>query len=290
MATQNILFEHRIDGVLTDYDSLMFSSEDDPLTPGAYGLRQTDTQTVIISAGTNFNHDSLGEYSYLVTGLTLGAPYDFWVKRVYQGRTVKQQYNFVGSSAVPISPLFTWDQFVNKYGLRNIIMWSNKDSTQSNNNLVSVIPQGEPNWYAVQDAFNYATEEVYSWLRGGVLLIPLDFTPNAGVVPARVSRWAMTIARGELQEVRFTQDKLNDKAYKPLERQLEAVYWEMSAYRTGEPGHQMPEALQDPLFDSVPEAVSAFNGGTGQIGVVNGWRGTFGCVRYIDGAWSFLWN
>lgn len=181
-------------------------------------------------------------------------------------------------STTPVSPYFTWQTFVNRYGYDNIRKVSNKDATQSSGSGVQSTPATEPNWYAVQDAFNYATDEINAALRGGVLKVPLDFTPNANVVPSRVGRWAMVIAYCDLYDMRITQDQ-NKARHAPtkMEKMLSDVYAMLSGYRGGQPGFQMYEAVHaagaDPQTPTIWDVYA--------VGAA---------VRYVDGAWQFWWG
>jgi hypothetical protein len=184
-------------------------------------------------------------------------------------------------SDVPISTFFTWAQFSNRFGLANIIKVSNKDSTQNTGSNVQAIPSGQPNWYAIQDAFNYATDKIQSILQGGVLQIPLNFTPNGGVVPSRVGRWAMIIAFCDLLDMKqpdrppaVVRGALGKSYAGPsFASKLAEVLDEIAMYRDGI-WRQMPEATH--AHGSELKAVPWWT--IQQVGAA---------VRYLDGQFTF---
>jgi hypothetical protein len=183
-------------------------------------------------------------------------------------------------SGAPVSLYINWNDFVNAFGLQNIIKVSNKDTTMQSPTGAQPIPSGTPNWYAVQMAFNFATDKIHSVLYGGILKVPLDFTNNNNVVPDRVSRWAMTIAYCDLLGMR-TPDKVPPTRARgggtsPLAAyysQLDEVLTDIAMHKHGQ-FRQMPEAVH--VIDSSPVVVQRQD-------VVGG------AVRYIDGSWQFGW-
>src|ERR1019366_7590173 len=92
----------------------------------------------------------------------------------------------------PLNAYFIWQQFENRYGLSNIIRASNKDSTQNTGSTTTPVPSGTPNYYAIQDSFNVATDKFHRKLRGGVLFVPLVF--SGSTVPTDIGRIVMHLA------------------------------------------------------------------------------------------------
>jgi hypothetical protein len=175
---QNINFEHRINGALTDYDSLTLSSEDDPAAPGAYGLRRSDTLQVIVPAGTAFTHTGLGEYTYAVPGLSTGVTYDFWVRRVYQGRTVKQQYYFIA----PLAGYCSRNDIEQKFGVDNVATYADLNNNQNATEISE----------RIDTAIAISSRRIDFMLQGGPYNVPLSFAD--GNTDLIVVDWAATLA------------------------------------------------------------------------------------------------
>jgi hypothetical protein len=90
-----ISFPWLIDDVPTDADSVVFSD-----AGGDFGLRRTDTEEVLIPAGTALDHDGVGEYSYDLDDPEAGITYEYWIRVVYDGETYHVQ-NFIDASDGP---------------------------------------------------------------------------------------------------------------------------------------------------------------------------------------------
>lgn len=186
-------------------------------------------------------------------------------------------------SDVPVSPFFTWAQFSNRFGLKNIIQVSNKDTTMNTGTNNQPIPSGQPNWYAVQDALNYATDKIHNLLQGGILKIPLDFTPNGGVCPFRIGRAAMIIAYCDLLDMRTPDKVLTPAGWRgkssPLTAyasELDSALMDVAAHKDGQ-YRQMPEAVH--LSGANPGIVYAHEVST-----------MMGNVRYVGGCFTFVWG
>jgi hypothetical protein len=145
----------------------------------------------------------------------------------------------------PTSPFFTYDQFIRRWGQKNVTVASNKDSTSS-----------EPDLDSVQDAFDVSTSEIYQAFSGGIYAVPLDFTPNDGIVPAMLKHWAMVIAFAYLYDARGQDEK--DRAWNKISIQLKNVYMDMAQYRAGL--KQLPAELsgEAPQETSQVSAVDVF--------------------------------
>lgn len=184
------------------------------------------------------------------------------------------------SNGVPTSLYIDWNEFVNDFGMNNIVLASNKEQSMQTPTGSQPIQKGQPNFYAVQNAFNYATDRIHNILQGGVLKIPLDFTPNGGVVPERVKNWAKVIAFCRLQRMR-TPTFVGATPYR----------------RGGYVGHDAPyaSALEEAVMDcaahkygqwaQMPEAVHAVGADPGYVCNTH----VYGFVRYMDGHWNFGW-
>lgn len=182
--SQPLSITNRIDGVLTDADSLPVLRD----ATNTFGVKATVAGTVVVAPGTALTRTGLGAYTYLVTGLTTGTSYTYDVEVLNDGdltRTQPRAFVATDSGTLPTSVLFTWSQFVKRWGLKTITDMANKDGP----------PVGQSiDYSAVQLSFDYATDEIFGNLYGGVLAVPLDWTPNSGVVPNRVSERAMVLA------------------------------------------------------------------------------------------------
>jgi hypothetical protein len=182
-------------------------------------------------------------------------------------------------SQVPVSPYIIWDEFVNRFGWMNIVKASNKDGYQvtANGSVQQIDNPKTPNYFAVQDSFNYASEKVDSELMGGVLQIPLDFTPNGGEVPIRVRRWAMIIAFCDLLNMRNP-----DKSVKRIRT---TSGWKTESAGGDSMGSQLEEVLMDIAMHKhgqwrqMPEAKHATSATPGVAAPLH----RFGMCRMIDG-------
>ena len=83
-------------GTLTDITSIVFS---DPT--GAYGVRRTDTNAIVVAANVAFNHDGTGLYSYTVTEPTPGLTYEIYKKITRQSSVYYEQTYSVGTPSIP---------------------------------------------------------------------------------------------------------------------------------------------------------------------------------------------
>lgn len=80
--SRTLSVQNKIGGVLTDLTSCRLN---DPTS--AFGVKRTDTNAVIVAAGTAFTHDGTGLYSIAVTGLLAGVEYQAYVETIYAGET-----------------------------------------------------------------------------------------------------------------------------------------------------------------------------------------------------------
>lgn len=91
-----ITFPWLVDNVATNATSVVFSDPDED-----YGLRRTDTEEVIIAAGTALTNVATGQYEYELDDEVEGLPYEYWIRVVYDGETYHVQ-NFISSGDEPL--------------------------------------------------------------------------------------------------------------------------------------------------------------------------------------------
>ena len=143
-------------------------------------------------------------------------------------------------TGVPTNIYFTWQNFVNRYGLRNVTVASNKDSTQNTGTTTIPVPSGTPNYYFVQDSFNVSTDQFHRHLKGGVLAVPLIFT--GGVVPTDIGRLVMHLAWMDIYGSRGLEENSKKQATQKYVMQLAETMDTIAAMRSG--NLQVPEATQ----------------------------------------------
>lgn len=221
MSSKIVTISHRPGGVLTDLDSVPVF--EDPTA--TYGLRRTDTLATVTppAVGTTLPKIATGTYQYTIEGLLENIPYEYWVRVVYSGITSRINRTFTGAAdeaGSAESPFFTTQEFLDRWGSKNVRIASNKDSSATT-----------INYDALQGSFDYATSEIYQAFRGGLYAVPLDFTPNDNIVPATVKRWAMVLAYADLYDARGQDER--DKVWNKISMQLKAVYADMGMCRAG---------------------------------------------------------
>lgn len=139
----------------------------------------------------------------------------------------------------PTSIYMTWAQFKNFWGLKNIVVASNKDNTSTT----------LPNLQAVQDAFDYASGEIHKIMRGGIWKIPLTFLDALDATIVR--RWAMIIAFENLYCSRGLRE--DDPQGNRLAKLVSQVYINMGIAKFG---HLVDiEAERDPDVSQSPSAI-----------------------------------
>lgn len=92
MATRTVRATFRIDDVLVDPTSATLADMD-----GVYGVRRTDTNEVVVSAGTAMTRMSLGVYSYSFTSVD-GVAYTASVKFVHGGNEYYKDFDFAATT------------------------------------------------------------------------------------------------------------------------------------------------------------------------------------------------
>lgn len=209
-------FKFKIGTTLTDPTSVVLSDPE-----GAYGIKRVDTNAKVVDAGTVMTRFDTGIYRYDFDIPVLGIDYVWYVAVSYGEAAYHFPRTFSNAGVTnPVNPYFSWEEFKRRWGIGNIVVASNKDNKNK-----------DPDYDAVQDAFDYATDELHSAQEGGLYATPFDFSPNHGVVPRFVRNWGMTIAFEYLYNGRGLDDK--NKVGNKLTRQLSGVYQEMALYRAG---------------------------------------------------------
>lgn len=149
--------------------------------------------------------------------------------------------------ANPTSIYSNYPAFIRRFGLKNITNASNKDNAASG-----------PDLDAIQDSFDFATDEMHRVLTGGIYVVPLDFTPNNGVISKVVSEWHMVIAYENLYNSRGFDDK--NKFGNKLSKLLDQVMDKLVMTRCGL--SQLPcvvQVDQSPLtVDVQPRLITPF--------------------------------
>lgn len=221
MSLTTITLTFKQGGVLTDQQSVVFA---DPGTPATIGVQRTDTNANVVPVNTPLARKSLGVYQYQFTDPAPGLTYNYWITDTpVTGAVIQFEQTIAGGTGNATSPYFTYTDFVNEFGLNNIVLWSNKDSYSKMNPV--------PNWVALQSAFDYASDEITDAFRMTQYVTPLDFTPNDGTIPPMVKNWAMTIAGWKLYRSRGFEEK--NKVESRFDRQRREVYDDMALHRCG---------------------------------------------------------
>lgn len=123
--TRTLTITHRVDNVLTDLSSVPVLR--DPTL--VFGVKAVISGAILVPANTPFIRDSLGIYSYDLTGLTSGTQYTAWVERVYGGETKRSQIIWV-ASAIMASGLYADETDLDDLrGIDNITSWSDLENT-----------------------------------------------------------------------------------------------------------------------------------------------------------------
>jgi phage gp36-like protein len=261
-ANKKIELRHTVANVLTDATSVKFSDPN-----GTFGVKRVDNDQIVIADDSDMPKVATGTYQYILdaavhdiqlVGMIAGVTYSYWLEWVFNGITKWQNNEFVARDAVvtPISIYTTWSHFKRRWGIKNITVASQKDGKAT-----------DPDLEVVQDALDYATDEIHDSLRGGVLAVPLDFTAYAGKIPGCVREWAEILAFAKLYDARGWEDT-NKKGNK-LTKQVMNVYSEMGLVKLGAKQIEASIAVSS-AGETITPAPSHINA-LGQ------------CVRYVDG-------
>ena len=219
MSQTTINFTLKKNGVLYDATSVLFQSPAG-VSP-AFGLKRTDTNAIIVAAGTTFNHIGTGTYQYTFTDPAPNLTYDYWRQLTVDGQTFwEEKQQAVSSFTIPTSRYFTYDKFIARWGSKNVADVYNKD-----------VKGTTPDPVAIQDSFNYADAEIDQAFAGSTYVSPLDFSPWGGQVPPDIARAAMIIAFADGYDVRGWEDK--NRVGNKITRLLQQTYDNLALYRIG---------------------------------------------------------
>lgn len=192
MSQTIIRFEFKVDGALTDVTSVVLS---DPT--GAFGVRRTDTNAVVVADGTALTKESTGVYSYTFTDPVAGLTYNYWLEYVYDGATYRSEQNKssvdAGAASGTISATGRYiaaSDLENAWGAENIRRWADLN----NNRVTSEISAN------VQSAIDWAEAAIDNAFRASVFTIPLS------PVDDTIIGWATALAGAAL----YAQRGLND--------------------------------------------------------------------------------
>lgn len=209
-----------VDGVYTDPDNneVFFQDQTD-----TYGVRRLDTGATILASGTALTRISAGVYQYELTGLPASTNIEYVGHYVLEGSPIYRENVFNTGhdpTAEPSNELLDYTAFIRKWGLVNVSTAANKDQQSK-----------KPDYPTIQEAFDWARDEIYTALRGGPYVIPLDFTPYSGVVPTDVREWALILAYAWIYETRGWDEK--DRKGNKLMISMGKVYYQMGLVRGG---------------------------------------------------------
>lgn len=222
---------------------------------GTRGIWDRDSGFPYLGPGAAMSRTGLGTFTYILTGppqaAIAGRTLEWFGKVTYQGTAYYFFRQTRDGVTLPVSAYFSWDEFIRRWGLGNVAIASNKDNATK-----------APDYDAVQDAFDHAVDEVNSSQRGGPYAVPLDFTPNGGVIPGKVRNWAMVIAFEYLYNGRGLDDK--NKVGNKITKQLTDTYTEMSLYHSGV-GHLNAALATDTAGNVVTGQIS-------RMGRAGSWR------------------
>lgn len=198
-----------VDGALTDADSLPTIT-----------IVRTDTNAVV-QASIDMVRDSLGKYHFTLTGEATGVVYAGTILTTVNSYTYTTTIDR-STTGTPACAYITYEEFVRRWGTKNVAKASNKD----NNNT-------SPDMDSVQDAFDFAVSEIEGAM-SGIYVTPLDWSENSGVIDRRVKEWAKVIAWGYLYEARGWEESTNINRRTPTNRiklLVEGAYDSMSLVR-----------------------------------------------------------
>lgn len=142
MSTRTLSIVHKIDGVLTDFDSTPVLR--DPTL--AYGVKAVLAGTVIVAANTSFVHDGTGLYSYVVTGLTAGLGYIAFVERVYLGETKRSSTTWTAGVTDAEGYYAKHAKMQRRAGIHNLALYSQLDNdatSEDEDNLQNAMDEAD---------------------------------------------------------------------------------------------------------------------------------------------------
>jgi hypothetical protein len=221
MAVRRIQITRKLGGVESSATAMTLSNPE-----GTWGLRREDNGAIVLPVGTVVPLVAPGLYELEVPDLAENTTYEYWIRRDADGRfkhirgTLSTE---VAEPGEPASPFHTYQEFLDKFGEKNVASASNKDrDTKSvNQNAVAI-------------AFATAQNLVEDYFRDSAYEVPFDFTPNGGTVPYVLKNWALTLAYGELYLVRgFQDDSPKNRVSSKVSQMVKDTWLRMARYKGG---------------------------------------------------------
>jgi hypothetical protein len=188
MSTTTIEFQWKVDDVLTDVTSAVLS---DPTA--AYGVRRTDTNAIVVAAGTALTHDGTGLYSYTFTDPAADLTYQYWIQVVYAGATYKIERYKSGTAVTAAGVYGTIEDIRMEMGRFNESQAADPDNQA---NAVNIALQE-------QDAIDFADTYINNELAQSNFATPA--TVNLGIL----KRVFAKLGAYQLYQVRGLEDKKN---------------------------------------------------------------------------------
>ncbi len=100
--TKTIQRTWTVDDVLTSVTTAKLSD-----ATGAFGVKRTDTDAVVVADGTAMTESSTGVYTYSFTEPATGLAYEAWVEFVYGGNTYRFEHDFAAVVATETGATYT---------------------------------------------------------------------------------------------------------------------------------------------------------------------------------------
>lgn len=213
MAQRTLQFQRFEDGNLTDVASVELTSP-----TGTYGVRRTDNQAMVIASGTPMVHASTGTYTFTSPSLDSAVEYDWYAKIAdLDGTFEYEPFTEEIATGIASGKYCTSDDIVQKFGLPNVIAWSNTEGDSAT----------EISLARVTLALNVADAEIDNYFRDGPYTVPLSV--GSGV--ATVTEWAVVIAGAWLYNIRGQATEA--QAANQYQQELKKVQSQMSLYKGG---------------------------------------------------------
>lgn len=213
------LYEYiKLGNVLTDPDGNLVTFKN---------IRRQDTSAIIM-ADTAATRISAG--AYMLPIAENGAVILYDISYSVGGNPVLLP-NASFPPAVVVSPFHSYQDFITRWGSKNVILASNKESS----NTVDMA--------AVGMSFAAARDEIYDRFRNTIYKVPFDWLPNGGVVPATISRAAMVLAYEDLYTMRGLRDAKDDPTGNKITRLAIKARQHLSLFAGGL--RSLPAATKD---------------------------------------------
>lgn len=222
MSQTVITLTFKVGGVLQDQSAVIFSG---PKGVDNKGVTRTDNGATVVAQGTALPRLSLGVYQYIINpDPAAGLTYDCWFKVTKPDGTVAQFEQLIpAGTGNATSDLFTYNEFIRRWGLNNVVLWSQKDAYDKNNPT--------PDFAALQLSYDYATDEIYNRFRGTQFAVPFTYAANNGLVPPTVKEWGLIISADHVFTSRGMDQK--NQTQTRFEKMTKRVYSDMGLYVVG---------------------------------------------------------